>query len=182
KFRPLGDDTIVLSGQVLYFWVCAALMLTAQLLTNNLLTGRWGRTINAVRQSEIASETIGVSVYRMKLKTFAFSAVLAGLAGALFTHQQGYIVSDTFTFDKSVELLVFVILGGARSLFGPLIGTTVLVILPEMLKTVASYDVLPKSNLPLQIVLLVIGGLAAAGLVRRGQTPATRAVRSLLTI
>src|SRR6266480_765385 len=150
KFRPFGDDGPVLTGQVLYFWVCAGLMLITQLLTNNLLTGRWGRTINAVRQSEIASETIGVSVYRMKLKTFAFSAVLAGLAGALFTHQQGYIVSDTFTFDKSVELLVFVILGGARSLFGPLIGTTVLVILPEALKTVGSYDILPKSSLPLQ--------------------------------
>src|SRR5579859_5409755 len=112
KFRPFGPDGPILTGQVLYFWVCAGLALVIQLLANNLLTGRWGRTINAVRQSEIASETIGVSVYGMKLKTFAFSAVLAGLAGALFAHQQGYIVSDTFTFDKSVELLVFVILGG----------------------------------------------------------------------
>src|SRR5205823_2898973 len=182
KFRPLGDDGPILTGQILYFWVCAGLALIVQLLANNLLTGRWGRTINAVRQSEIASETIGVSVYRMKLKTFAFSAVLAGLAGALFTHQQGYIVSDTFTFDKSVELLVFVILGGARSLFGPLIGTTVLVILPEALKTIGSYNVLPSSNLALQVVLLVIGGLGAAGLVRRGQRPATRAALSVLTI
>jgi ABC-type branched-subunit amino acid transport system ATPase component/ABC-type branched-subunit amino acid transport system permease subunit len=182
KFRPFGEDGPVLTGQILYFWVCAGMALVVQLLANNLLTGRWGRTINAVRQSEIASETIGVSVYRMKLKTFAFSAVLAGLAGALFTHQQGYIVSDTFTFDKSVELLVFVILGGARSLFGPLIGTTVLVILPEALKTIGSYNVLPSSNLALQVVLLVIGGLAAAGLVRRGQTPAARAVLSVLTI
>ena len=182
KFRPFGKDRPVLTGQILYFWVCAGMALVVQLLANNLLTGRWGRTINAVRQSEIASETIGVSVYRMKLKTFAFSAVLAGLAGALFTHQQGYIVSDTFTFDKSVELLVFVILGGARSLFGPLIGTTVLVILPEALKTIGSYNVLPSSNLALQVVLLVIGGLAAAGLVRRGQRPATRAALSVLTI
>ncbi len=123
RFRPFGPDGPTLTGQMLYFWFCAGLALIVQLLANNLLTARWGRTINAVRQSEIASETIGVSVYRMKLKTFTFSAVLAGLAGALFTHQQGYIVSDTFTFDKSVELLVFVILGGARSLFGPLIGT-----------------------------------------------------------
>jgi ABC-type branched-subunit amino acid transport system ATPase component/ABC-type branched-subunit amino acid transport system permease subunit len=182
KFRPFGDDGPVLTGQVLYFWVCAGMAFVVQLLANNLLTGRWGRTINAVRQSEIAAETIGVSVYRMKLKTFAFSAVLAGLAGALFTHQQGYIVSDTFTFDKSVELLVYVILGGARSLFGPLIGTTVLVILPEVLKTIGSYNVLPSSNVALQSVLLVIGGLGAAGLLRRRQPPAVRAVLSLLTI
>src|SRR5918912_561837 len=182
RFRPFGDDGPVLTGQVLYFWVCAGLAFIVQVLANNLLTGRWGRTINAVRQSEIASETIGVSVYRMKLKTFAFSAVLAGLAGALFTHQQGYIVSDTFTFDKSVELLVYVILGGARSLFGPLIGTTVLVILPEVLKTIGSYNVLPSSNIALQSVLLVVGGLGAAGLLRRRQPPAVRAVLSLLTI
>lgn len=179
KFRPFGDDSVILSGQVLYFWVCAALMLIAQLLTNNLLTGRWGRTINAVRQSEIASETIGVSVYRMKLKTFAFSAVLAGLAGALFAHQQGYIVSDTFTFDKSVELLVFVILGGARSLFGPLIGTTVLVILPEALKTVGAYDILPRSQVGLQLGLILLGGLCALGLLRCGQASFTRGLLSL---
>src|SRR5438105_251178 len=161
KFRPFGEDGPVLTGQVLYFWFCALLALIVQLLANNLLTTRWGRTINAVRQSEIASETIGVSVYRMKLKTFAFSAVLAGLAGALFTHQQGYIVSDTFTFDKSVELLVFVILGGARSLFGPLIGTTVLVILPEALKTIGAYDILPKSNTASQVSLLLVVRICA---------------------
>ena len=179
KFRPFGDDGPVLTGQVLYFWVCAGLALLVQLLVNNLLTGRWGRTINAVRQSEIASETIGVSVYRMKLKAFTLSAVLAGLAGALFTHQQGYIVSDTFTFDKSVELLVYVILGGARSLFGPLIGTTVLVILPEALKTIGSYDILPRSNLALQLALIALGGLAAAGLWWRRPRGALRGLLSL---
>ncbi len=171
RFRPFGPDGLTITGQQMYFWVCAGLALIVQLLANNLLTGRWGRTINAVRQSEIASETIGVSVYRMKLKTFTFSAVLAGLAGALFAHQQGYIVSDTFTFDKSVELLVFVILGGARSLFGPLIGTTVLVILPELLKTVGSYEVLPSSQLWLQLLLVLIGvgcSVALWRLRRRG--------------
>jgi branched-chain amino acid transport system permease protein len=182
KFRPFGDDGPVLTGQMMFFWVCAAFALLAQLLTSNLLTGRWGRTINGVRQSEIASETVGVSVYRMKLKVFTFSAVLAGFAGALFAYQQGYIVSDTFSFDKSVELLVYVILGGARTLFGALLGTTVLVILPELLKTAASYDVLPKSNLALQIICIAVGGLSALGLVRMKGRPALRGVLSALTI
>src|SRR5436305_895739 len=184
KFRPLGDDSVVLTGQALYFWVCAGLAFIVQILINNLLTGRWGRTINAVRQSEIASETIGVSVYRMKLKTFTFSAVLAGLAGALFTHQQGYIVSDTFTFDKSVELLVFVILGGARSLFGPLIGTAVLVVLPEVLKTLGAYNVLPQST-SLQVVLLALGAVGLAGwrlLPGRVSLAARGAVRAVAVI
>jgi branched-chain amino acid transport system ATP-binding protein/branched-chain amino acid transport system permease protein len=182
KFRPFGDDGPVLTGQVLYFWVCAGLALIVQLLANNLLTGRFGRNVNAVRLSEIASETVGVSVYRMKLKAFTFSAVLAGLAGALFTHQQGYIVSDTFSFDKSVELLVYVILGGARTIYGPVLGTAVLVVLPELLKTAASYNVLPSSNLPLQLVCVAVGGLASAGLLRKHQTPVTRGVLTGLTV
>jgi len=182
KFRPFGDDGPVLTGQIMYFWVCAFLALAVLIFTNNLLTGRFGRNVNAVRQSEIASETVGVSVYRMKLKAFAFSAVLAGLAGALFTHQQGYIVSDTFSFDKSVELLVFVILGGAGSLFGPLLGTALLVVLPEMLKTVSAYDVLPSSNLPLQIGLVALGGLAALGLVRVARRSSARGVLSALML
>src|SRR5262249_14636365 len=156
--------------------------LIVQLLANNLLTGRWGRTINAVRQSEIASETIGVSVYRMKLKAFAFSAVLAGLAGALFTHQQGYIVSDTFSFDKSVEVLVYVILGVAGTLLGPVLAQPVIVICPEMLRTVVSTDSFPGPNLPLKIVLVAVGGLPAAGLVRLKQPGVTRAVVCVATI
>ncbi|MBV8720211.1 MAG: branched-chain amino acid ABC transporter ATP-binding protein/permease [Chloroflexi bacterium] len=182
KFRPFGDDGPVLTGQILYFWVCAGLALVVQLLATNLLTGRFGRNVNAVRQSEIASETVGVSVYRMKLKAFTFSAVLAGLAGALFTHQQGYIVSDTFSFDKSVELLVYVILGGARSVYGPVLGTAVLVVLPELLKTAASYNVLPSSNLPLQVLCVAVGGLAATGLVRLKTGSVTRGVLSALTV
>src|SRR6185312_9912844 len=62
--------------------------------------------------------------------------------------------------------LVFVILGGARSLFGPLIGATVLVILPEALKTVSAYDVLPKSQVALQLVLVGIGTACSIGLWR----------------
>ena len=159
-YRPFGDDGLTFGGSVAYFWIVGVAALLVQLFAGNLLAGRWGRTINAVRQSEIASETIGVSVYRWKVGAFALSAVLAGLSGAFFAHQDGYIVSDTFTFNKSVELLVFVILGGARSLFGPLIGATVLVILPEYLKTLASYEWVPVALKPIiEHYLLFYGAL-----------------------
>ncbi|WP_210497336.1 ABC transporter permease subunit [Microvirga antarctica] len=164
KFRPFGADGPILTGQVLYFWVCAGFLVLAQLLAINLLTGNWGRTVSAVRQSEIAAESVGVSVYRVKLATFTLSAAFAGLAGSLFAHQQEYIVSDTFTFEKSVEFLVFVILGGARSLFGPLIGTAVLVVLPEALKTVSAYGILPSSDLTIQVTLLVLALFGSLGL------------------
>lgn len=159
-YRPFGDDGLTVGGSVAYFWIVGVATLLVQIFSINLLSGRWGRTINAVRQSEIASETIGVSVYRWKVGAFALSAVLAGLAGGFFAHQDGYIVSDTFTFNKSVELLVYVILGGARSLFGPLIGATVLVILPEFLKTLESMELMPAAAKPiLEHYLLLYGAL-----------------------
>lgn len=178
KFRPFGTDGPVLTGQVLYFWVCAGLLLIIQLLAMNLLTGHWGRTVNAVRQSEIAAESVGVSVYRMKLGTFTLSAALAGLAGSLFAHQQEYIVSDTFTFEKSVEFLVFVILGGARSLFGPIVGVTMLVVLPEALKTISAYEILPGSSAMLQALLLAAVVLSSIGLFlhARGKQKAPRRI------
>jgi branched-chain amino acid transport system ATP-binding protein/branched-chain amino acid transport system permease protein len=178
-FQPIPGGPSV-TGDVTYFWVVAIAALTVQLLANNLLTGRWGRTINAVRQSEIAAETIGVSVYRWKIAAFAFSSVLAGLSGAFFAHQSGYIVSDTFTFNKSVELLVYVILGGARSTFGPLIGTTVLVILPELLKTFGSYDILPRSDQARALLLLL--GIAAAIGFQLGRTRVSAERRGPLTV
>ncbi|MBA2450050.1 MAG: branched-chain amino acid ABC transporter ATP-binding protein/permease [Chloroflexi bacterium] len=181
-FRPLGEDGPQITGDVAYFWVVALVALAVQIFANNLLTGRWGRTINAVRQSEIASETVGVSVYRMKVGVFAVSAVLAGLSGALFAHQSGYIVSDTFTFNKSVELLVFVILGGARTLFGPVIGTTVLVILPEALKTLAAYSILPAAAQPfVEHYLLLYGALLILFLITmpNGMAGALRGVPGL---
>ncbi len=178
KFRPFGAEGPVLTGQVLYFWVCAGLLLVIQLLAMNLLTGHWGRTVNAVRQSEIAAESVGVSVYRMKLGTFTLSAALAGLAGSLFAHQQEYIVSDTFTFEKSVEFLVFVILGGARSLFGPIIGVTMLVVLPEALKTISAYEIFPRSSAMLQAFLLAAVVLGSCGLfyLTRGKRKVSRRV------
>ena len=139
-------------------------------------------------------------MYRWKVGAFALSAVLAGLSGAFFAHQDGYIVSDTFTFNKSVELLVFVILGGARSLFGPLIGATVLVILPEFLKTLASYEFMPAAAKPLlEHYLLLYGALliiflitmpdGMAGALKRipgsrgcCRPPCRRAVRAVTTL
>jgi branched-chain amino acid transport system permease protein len=158
SFQPFGEAGPSFTGNEAYFWVVALAALAVQLLSVNLLAGRWGRTVNAIRQSEIAAETIGLSVYRWRVGVFALSAVLAGLAGAFFAHQSSFIVSDTFTFAKSVELLVFVILGGARSIYGPAIGTFVLVLLPEGLKTLGSYNILPHAVQPfLEHYLLIYG-------------------------
>jgi len=81
-----------------YFWLIGGTALACQVVANNLLTSRIGRTLLALRGSEVAAETVGINVYRWKVLAFVISSVYAGLGGVFFAHQNGFINSDTFVF------------------------------------------------------------------------------------
>ena len=102
-------------------------------LAANLRRSRWGRGLLAVRESAVAAESLGVSRYRMETMAFTSSAALAGLGGALFATQNAYIAPAIFAFDLSILMLLFVILGGLGTVWGPAIGTAALLILPELI-------------------------------------------------
>src|SRR2546422_5689501 len=85
-------------GAVGYFYVAAAVALALQLLLNTLVGSLWGKTLTAVKDSAQAAEAIGIDVLRWKVLAFVVSAGCAGLGGAFFAHQNGYINSDAFTF------------------------------------------------------------------------------------
>ena len=102
-------------------------------LARNLRHSRWGRGLLAVRESWVAAESLGVSRYRMETIAFVLSAALTGLGGALFAAQNAFIAPNIFTFDLSILMLLFVILGGLGTVWGPAIGTAVLLILPELI-------------------------------------------------
>ena len=102
-------------------------------LAGNLRRSRWGRGFLAVRESAVAAESLGVSRYRMETMAFTLSAALTGLGGALFATQNAFIAPTIFTFDLSILMLLFVILGGLGTVWGPAIGTATLLILPELI-------------------------------------------------
>ena len=102
-------------------------------LARNLRHSRWGRGLLAVRESWVAAESLGVSRYRMETIAFVLSAGLAGLGGALFATQNAFIAPNIFTFDLSVLMLLIVILGGLGTVWGPAVGTAVLLVLPELI-------------------------------------------------
>ena len=102
-------------------------------LARNLRHSRWGRGLVAVRESWVAAESLGVSRYRMETMAFVLSAGLAGLGGALFATQNAFIAPGIFTFDLSILMLLFVILGGLGTVWGPAVGTVVLLVLPELI-------------------------------------------------
>ncbi|AUA56152.1 Lipopolysaccharide export system ATP-binding protein LptB [Achromobacter spanius] len=115
-------------------WVVVVVVLGLVLhaMTSLLLRGRFGRGFAAVRTSEIAAESVGISVYRFKILAFAISAITCGIAGGLVAQQNQYINSDFVNFNLSVFFLVLVLFGG-RTPVGSFLGAVVLTVLDAML-------------------------------------------------
>jgi len=115
-------------------WVVVVVLfgLVLHAMTALLLSGRFGRGFAAVRTSEIAAETVGISVYKFKILAFVISAVTCGIAGGLVAQQNQYINSDFVNFNLSVFFLVVVLFGG-RTPTGSFLGAVVLTLVDAML-------------------------------------------------
>lgn len=114
-------------------WVYLFVILTIIFMAN-LKRSTFGRAIIAIREDEIAAETMGVNLFYFKLFSFTIGAGIAGIAGALFAHTQQFLHPTNFTFMWSVVILVMIILGGLGSITGSIIGAIVLTLFPEALR------------------------------------------------
>lgn len=106
---------------------------TAMWLTYNLRNSMWGRSLLAVKENSIAAESLGISSFMTRYVGFSISSVFAGLAGVLYAHTNSYVSPDIFGFMLSIQLVLIVILGGSGTIWGPVIGSIIIVLLPEML-------------------------------------------------
>ena len=100
----------------------------------NLINSKEGRAIKAVRDNRIAAESVGINVTAFRMKAFVVSAFLAGMAGALFGLNFSSLAASKFNFNTSINILVFVVLGGMGNIMGSVISATVLYILPEAMR------------------------------------------------
>lgn len=98
-----------------------------------------GRAMDSIHQDETAAEVMGIDVVRIKLLAFGLGAFIAGLAGALYAHQATYMDSTTFNIMLAVEILVFVVVGGGSTYWGPLLGAAVLNAIPEVLRALREW-------------------------------------------
>ena len=118
------------------------LVMITLIIVLNLVRSRTGRSIMAIRDNRIAAESVGINVTKYKLMAFVVSAALAGAAGALYGLNYGSLVSSRFDFNTSILVLVYVVLGGLGCIWGSIIATVVLYILPEALRQFADYRML----------------------------------------
>ena len=127
----------VLFGQQLdemqYYWLVMACLVAALVFVHRVLHSQLGRAFEALRGSPVASDCMGVSVYRYKVYAFVISAALAGLAGALYAYSEQYISPNTYNFEQTVMFLLAIIMGGRKTRTGALLGAALIVMLPKLL-------------------------------------------------
>jgi branched-chain amino acid transport system permease protein len=122
-----------------FFWVFLFAVLTV-LISNRLVHSSVGRAFLAIREDEIAAEAMGVDTTRYKVKAFIIGSFLAGAAGGLFAHYTpAYLNPTMFTFIKSFDVIVMVVLGGLGSISGSVVAAIILTFLPEGLRQVKDY-------------------------------------------
>jgi branched-chain amino acid transport system permease protein len=148
-----------------FYWLCMVLMALVWLAVRNLLASQWGRAFEALRDSPIATDAMGVGTYRYKVAGFAFGSALGGLAGSLYAFNFQYLQPQTYTYDLTVLLLLGVVLGGRKSLWGAFVGASLVALLPNLLSNRMLFTLLSGGGL----VLAVFAG--ATGLKRKTMTP-----------
>jgi branched-chain amino acid transport system permease protein len=122
-------------------------------LMRNYLFSSHGRSMKAVRDSEIAAESTGINTTRQKVFVFVFSAFFAGVSGGVFAHLLQFIHPDNFSFVKSLEYLIYLYVGGSTSISGAIVGPAVFTLLPELLRSLQSWRMVIY---PLILILTMI--------------------------
>jgi branched-chain amino acid transport system permease protein len=151
-FSQIPDYTAAgTKGAMFWVFLIAFVLL---ILTYRLKYSSKGRALLAVRENEIAAEAMGVDTTRQKVVAFVFSAFFAGIGGALYAHQVGAIDPKELGFQKSIDLVIIVVIGGMGSITGIVLGATILVVLPEVFRQFSDYRMIVYA-LALVVVMIL---------------------------
>ncbi|MCY1164411.1 MAG: branched-chain amino acid ABC transporter ATP-binding protein/permease [Pseudomonadota bacterium] len=153
-----------------FYWLVFVLMVVSLVVVHRILKSQLGRAFEALRGSPVASDCMGVSVYRYKVYAFVISAGFAGLAGCLYAYSEQYISPNTYNFELTVLFLLAVIMGGRKTRSGALLGAAIIVILPKLLDDLDLFRIVATAL----AVLIAVG--AAVGVFRKITTPKAMAI------
>jgi branched-chain amino acid transport system permease protein len=140
-----------------FYWVVAVMLVLSLIVVHRILRSHLGRAFEALRGSPVASDCMGVSVYRYKVYAFVISAGFAGLAGSLYAYSEQYISPNSYNFELTVLFLLAVIMGGRKSRIGSMLGAAIIVLLPKLLDDVEMFRYVSVGLAVLVAVVAVIG-------------------------
>ena len=159
KGIPLYTEDINLGPVVSFTWI-AVFMILIIFLIRNLIKSSPGRAIVAIREDEIAADSMGVNVFYYKMFSFTLSAFIAGIGGGLYSLFFGYLNPTMFNFMKSADFLVIVVLGGMGSIAGSVATGFILTYLQEFLRVLQDYRLVIYPLILIFIMLFKPTGLA----------------------
>ena len=148
------------SSQWGFYYFCFGLAAICTWMTANVAASRFGRALTAIRDAEVAAEANGISKPALLVPVFLFSGAVAAISGGLFASLQSYITPDAFTLDLSVLFFIAILIGGRGSILGPVLGTILLTVLPELAAPLVAWSTFLYAALLLVIVLAIPGGIA----------------------
>ncbi|AEF81379.1 branched-chain amino acid ABC transporter permease [Leadbettera azotonutricia] len=144
--------SMVLNGQLAFVIVTSVLIVVLALL-QNFLRSTYGRAIMACREDEIAANSNGINIFRYKMIGFVIAAFIAGIGGSLYAMVVGFVKPDIAQFLRSIDFLIYVVLGGMGSMTGSILAAYVLTYLQEFLRFLQDYRLLIY---PLILILVML--------------------------
>lgn len=143
------------------------IMIATIIVIYNIVHSSEGRAMIAIREDEIAAEAMGINTTKYKIMAFVIGAFIAGIAGGLYSHYMMYIEPQSFNFLKSIDFIVYVVLGGLGSIPGCIISTAVLTYLPEGLRGFGDLRMVIYPILLIVIMILNAKGISPSKLLKR---------------
>ena len=141
-----------------FFWIFFFAVLVI-FICRNFMDSSYGRACMAVRDNEIAADTIGINTARYKVIAFVYSAFIAGISGSMFAHLMTYLHPDTFAYTKSTDYVIYLYAGGVGSISGAVLGAAALTALPEILRQISNWRLVIYGLLLVLIILFRPTGL-----------------------
>jgi branched-chain amino acid transport system permease protein len=166
-----GDDGLVIYSRSTFsglanienaatlYYFCFACLVATIFLVHRMVNSRFGMVIKGARENERRMQAIGFNTYAYKLVCYVISGAICGFAGALLANFSSFISPAMIGWTRSGELIFMVVLGGTGALFGPLLGTSVYLVLEEVLSGYSKYWQLPFGVLLILVVLFARGGI-----------------------
>ena len=165
-----------------FFWIYLFAVVSVTVVSRTVRSS-FGRSLIAIREDEIAAEAMGVDTTRSKVISFVLSSAMAGVGGGLFGHYLMYVHTNSFTFIKSIEIIIMIVIGGLGSITGSVVGAVLYIALTEGLRGFAQYRMILFSLLLIVIMIVrpqgLLGHREFASFFRRarrvgGPTPGVR--------
>jgi branched-chain amino acid transport system permease protein len=150
---------VSLGGETRFYYVCLVVAAGMFLALDRITYSRFGRALTAMSQDEEAARASGIAISVYKSKCFLVAAIVSGIAGGLYAYHSRYLNPNDFDFQKSIDILIMVVIGGIRSLPGAALGAAIVVLIPEVLRSSGEFRLILFG-----VMVIVLAGTGSRGL------------------